>query len=103
MAGFRFPIHSGFGVFTRKPSPAMIVALLALIVALGGTSYAAVQLSKNSVLSKHIKSGEVKRPDLAKNAVASRTVARMTTCEPTWLVRIAGSTAKSTAFGSKLA
>lgn len=34
-----------------------------------------MQLSKNSVLSKHIKNGEVKRPDLAKNAVTARTVA----------------------------
>ena len=42
-----------------------IVAYLALFVALGGTSFAAVSLSKNSVRSKHIKNGQVKRADLA--------------------------------------
>lgn len=42
-----------------------VVAYLALFVALGGTSVAAVSLSKNSVKSKHIKNGQVKRADLA--------------------------------------
>lgn len=59
----------------RKPSPAMLVALLALFVALGGSSYAAVVLSKNSVRSKHIVKGNVKRSDLGKNAVNSSKVA----------------------------
>jgi hypothetical protein len=56
----------------HRPSPAMVVALMALFVAVGGSSYAAVQLSRDSVLSRHIKNGEVKRADLAKNAVGSR-------------------------------
>ena len=59
----------------RKPSPAMLVALVALFVALGGSSYAAITLSKNSVRSKHIKNGQVKRTDIAKNAVISAKVA----------------------------
>ena len=42
-----------------------MVAYLALFVALGGTSVAAVKLSKNSVRSSHIKNGQVKRVDLA--------------------------------------
>ena len=33
----------------QRPSPALVVACLALIVALGGTGYAAVALPKNSV------------------------------------------------------
>jgi hypothetical protein len=41
------------------------IALLALFVALGGTSYAATQLPTNSVGSKQIKDGEVKKSDLA--------------------------------------
>jgi hypothetical protein len=49
----------------RKPSPAMLVALVALFVALGGSSYAAITLSKNSVRSKHIKNAQVKRADIA--------------------------------------
>jgi hypothetical protein len=58
----------------RKPSPAMIVALISLFVALGGTSFAAVTLTRNSVLSKHIKNGQVKRADLGANAVSSAKV-----------------------------
>jgi hypothetical protein len=59
----------------RLPSPAMTVALVALFVALGGGSYAAVALSKNSVRSKHIVNGEVKRSDIGENAVNSAGVA----------------------------
>ena len=42
-----------------KPSPSMIVALVALIVALGGTSYAATKLAKNSVGTKQLKKNAV--------------------------------------------
>src|SRR5688500_13584798 len=54
-----------------SPTPAhgTVVAYLALFVALSGTSYAAVTLSKNSVRSSHIKNGQVKRADLADRAV----------------------------------
>ena len=41
------------------PSPAMVVSLIALFVALGGTSYAALSLPKNSVGTKQIKDGAV--------------------------------------------
>ena len=54
-----------------KLSYANVVATLALFVALGGSSYAAVALSKNSVKSKHIGKGQVKRPDIGRNAVNS--------------------------------
>ena len=54
----------------RFPSPrhGTVIAYLALFVALSGTSYAAVTLSNNSVLSRHIKAGQVKRSDLANKA-----------------------------------
>jgi hypothetical protein len=58
----------------RSPSPAFIIACLALFVALGGSSYAAVILTKNSVRSAHIKNGQVKRADLRNNAVNSSKV-----------------------------
>jgi hypothetical protein len=32
----------------RRPSPALVVAIMALIIALAGTSYAAFSLPKNS-------------------------------------------------------
>ncbi len=54
-----------------KPSPSMIVALLALIVALGGTSYAATKLAKNSVGEKQIRKNAVTTGKLRKNAVTT--------------------------------
>jgi hypothetical protein len=47
----------------------------AVFFALGGSSVAAIQLSRNSVRSEQIANGQVKGPDLAKNAVTSRKVA----------------------------
>ena len=52
-----------------------MTALLALFVALGGSSYAAIQLSKNSVKSKQIKDGQVKNADLAADSVEAAKVA----------------------------
>jgi hypothetical protein len=43
----------------RAPSPSMMVALMALLVALGGTGYAAFKLPKNSVGTKQLKNGAV--------------------------------------------
>lgn len=42
-----------------RPSPAMVVACVALTVALGGTSYAAINLPANSVGTKHIRNSAV--------------------------------------------
>jgi hypothetical protein len=47
----------------RKPSPAMIVACIALFVALSGAGYAAFSLPDNSVRSRHIVNGQVKKAD----------------------------------------
>lgn len=59
----------------RKPSPAMIVACISLFIGLSGVSTAAVVvLKKNSVLSKHIKNGQVKKADVAANAIDSSKV-----------------------------
>jgi len=49
----------------RKPSPAMVIACIALFVALGGVGYAAFNLPADSVRSRHIVNGQVKRVDLA--------------------------------------
>jgi len=49
-------------------SPAMFIACLALTVALGGVSYAAVSLPKNSVTSKQVKDGSLRKRDLASGA-----------------------------------
>jgi hypothetical protein len=39
----------------RRPSPALVVACLALMIALSGVSYAAVTLPRNSVGTPHLK------------------------------------------------
>jgi hypothetical protein len=43
----------------RKPSPALVISLLALSVALGGTAYAGITISKNSVGTNQLKNGAV--------------------------------------------
>ena len=50
------------------------VAYLALFVALSGSAYAAVTLQNDSVLSKHIKDGAVKKADINPGAVDSSRV-----------------------------
>ena len=56
-------------------SYANTMSTLAVFIALGGSSVAAVQLSRNSVRSEQIANGQVKGPDLARNAVSSVKVA----------------------------
>ena len=51
------------------PSPALVISLLALFVALGGTSYAAITaLPKNSVGTKQIKNGAVTAKKISPSA-----------------------------------
>ena len=57
-----------------RPSPAMIVALIALFAALSGSAYAA--LGKNTVGSKQLKSKAVTTGKLANNAVNGTKVAK---------------------------
>jgi hypothetical protein len=56
-------------IFRRRPSPGLIVAIIALLVALGGTAIAA-----NTIRSGDIVNGEVKTADLADGAVNSAKV-----------------------------
>jgi hypothetical protein len=59
----------------RRPSPAMVVACIALLVALGGTSVAAVsQLARNSVGPAQLQFGAVTNPKIRSNAVTSAKV-----------------------------
>ena len=53
---------------------ANVMSVMAVFIALGGTSYAAVKLKANSVGSRQIKNGQVKRQDLAANSVDSSKV-----------------------------
>ena len=58
-----------------RPSPALIVALIALFVGMSSTGYAAVRLAANSVTSAKIKNGQVKTADLANDAVTAAKLA----------------------------
>jgi hypothetical protein len=58
----------------RRPSPAMVVAFIALLVSLGGTSYAIVRLPAKSVGAKQLKNKAVTTPKIKKNAVTSAKV-----------------------------
>src|SRR4051794_9321112 len=57
---------------SRRPSPAMAIAFIALLAALSGTAVALP--GKNSVDSGDIKNGQVKGKDIAKNAVTGKKV-----------------------------
>ena len=58
-----------------RPSPAMVVAILALCLAVGGTAFAAVKLGKNAVKTKNIKNGAVTESKIAGNAVTEGKIA----------------------------
>jgi hypothetical protein len=71
-------------ILRRMPSPAMVVACIALAVALGGTSYAAIklprnsvgttQLQKNAVVASKLNARSVGPQKLQNNAVTTRSV-----------------------------
>ena len=61
-------------ISTRLPSPAMIVACVSLVVALGGVSYAATVLPKNSVGTPQVQKKAITASKLRKNAVSAAKV-----------------------------
>lgn len=61
------------GIKSLRPSPAMIVAVIALVASFGG---AAMAINKGAVKTKHIAKNAVKSKQIAKNAVKSRQIAK---------------------------
>ena len=55
----------------RRPSPALVVAFVALLIALGGTSYAAFRLPRNSVGTKQLKHNAVTASKIKNGAVTA--------------------------------
>src|SRR5690348_15484709 len=49
----------------HRPAPALVVAVVALVLALGGTGYAAATLPKNSVTSKQVVDRSLRAADFA--------------------------------------
>jgi len=54
----------------RAPSPAFVISLVALFVALGGTAYATTSLPKNSVGTKQLRNNAVTTKKLKNRAVS---------------------------------
>ena len=70
---------------SHRPSPAMGVALLALILSLGGVSYGVAtgsinsrEIKNNTVVSKDLRNNNVRGKDLRNSTVAGRDVANNT-------------------------
>jgi hypothetical protein len=51
-------------LLSRRPSPAMVVAVIALVVALAGTAYAAQQINGNLIEKQTIGAGKLKKKTL---------------------------------------
>jgi hypothetical protein len=62
----------------RKPSAAMVVACISLAVALGGVSYAAVSLPKNSVGPKQLRKNAVSGPKVLNKSLGSADIKQAT-------------------------
>jgi hypothetical protein len=58
-----------------RPTPALVVAFVALFAAMGGFGYAAVKMKPNSVRAKNIKAGAVTTDKIADGAVTSNKIA----------------------------
>jgi hypothetical protein len=63
------------GIRLRRPSPALVIAILALFIALCGASYAAVNLPPGSVKSRDIAPGAIRAAQIATGAVGKRAIA----------------------------
>ena len=64
-------MRSSTTIARRRPSAGLVVGLIALFVALGGTSYAAVNLPKGSVGTTQLKDSAVTAQKLKANAIGS--------------------------------
>ncbi len=61
-----------------RPSPALVVSIIALVVALGGTSYAAFSVPRNSVGSRQLRKNAVTTKKIANGAVTDAKIAKGT-------------------------
>ena len=59
----------------RRPSPALVIAIVAVILSLAGTAYAGVELGRSSVGTFQLKNGSVTTAKLRGDAVTAAKVA----------------------------
>jgi hypothetical protein len=64
--------------FGQWPSPTLGVPVMAPIMGLGGTGYAAIRLPANSVENKQLENGAVTMKKIARDAVTSANSANST-------------------------
>jgi hypothetical protein len=57
-----------------KPTPALVISVLALSVALGGTAYAGITIPKNSVGANQLRNGAVTTKKLKNGAVTTKKI-----------------------------
>jgi hypothetical protein len=62
------------GLLKQRPSPALVISIVALVMATVGTAMAATQLAKNSVGSKQLKNNAVVTSKIKKEAVTGAKV-----------------------------
>lgn len=55
----------------HRTSPAIVISVIALIVAMGGTGYAAVSLPKNSVGTAQLRNGAVTKQKIARKTLGA--------------------------------
>jgi hypothetical protein len=66
-------------IASARPSPAMVVALIALFVALSGVGWAALSLKPNSITSKYLKNNRaVKNNDVVDDTLQGNKIAEST-------------------------
>ena len=91
-----------------RPSPALIVAIIALIVSMGGTGYAAFTLPRNSVGTKQLRKGavtaaKVKRHSLTGAQINLKKLGTVPTARDAGVALRAGTAAPSGKAGGALA
>jgi len=65
------------GVRLGRPSPALVISVIALFVALGGTGYAALKVSGKHVKNRSLTGKDIKRNSLGRNEVKESSLAKV--------------------------
>jgi len=91
-----------------RPSPALVIAIIALIISMGGTGYAAFTLPNNSVGTKQLKNGavtaaKVKRHSLTGAQINLKTLGTVPAARDAGRALKAGTAAPSGKAGGALA
>jgi hypothetical protein len=58
----------------KRPSPAMVVAVLALFVALGGSSYAALKIGSKQIRNNSVRTGDLRNNDIRSRDIRNNTI-----------------------------